>query len=365
MAPLFLHVFSSFAVGGPQLRFVALASAFGDRYRHVVLAMDGDYGCGARLPPGLGVRCEAIRAAKGTVTALVNVARFRRRLRDTGPDVLVTYNWGATEWALANIPRLARHIHVEDGFGPEERDRQLSRRALLRRLALSRSTLVVPSRTLWRIATETWRLPSRQVRHIPNGIDLARFADPRTPGAEPVIGTVGALRPEKNQARLLRAFRLVLDATPAARLVIAGEGSERPRLARLAGELGLRERVRFAGYLENPAALYRELDLFALSSDTEQMPLSVIEAMASGLPVAATAVGDVPCMLAPENRTFVTPLDEEALARAMIALARGAALRARIGAANRAKAEQKFGQAPMVAAWQAVFDAAAQSQFMD
>ncbi len=352
-APLLLHVFSTFAVGGPQVRFATLTAAFATRYRHVVIAMDDDHACAVRLPPELGVRCETVEAAKGATVG--NIRRFRRRLREIGPDTLVTYNWGAIEWAMANIPRLVPHIHVEDGFGPEERHRQLFRRVLTRRLVLARSTVAVPSRTLWRIATDVWRLDPRRVRHVPNGVDLSRFAGPRDVRAEPVIGTVAALRPEKNLARLLRAFRLVADVLPAW-LVIAGEGPELPGLERLAGELGVRKRVRFTGHLDDPAPVYRGLDVFALSSDTEQMPLSVIEAMASGLPVAATAVGDVAEMLAASNRRFVTPPDEAALARAIVALARDAGLRAEVGAANRAKAEAEFGQAAMVAAWAGLFD---------
>ena len=355
-APLLLHVFSTFAVGGPQLRFVALAAAFGPRYRHIVMAMDGNHACASRLASGLEVRCESIEVAKGAT--LGNVRRFRRRLREIAPDVLVTYNWGAIEWAVANIPRLVRHVHVEDGFGPEERARQLPRRVLTRRLVLARSTVAVPSRTLWRIATEVWRLDPRRVRYVPNGIDLARFAGPRAAGAEPVIGTVAALRPEKNLPRLLGAFRLVADVMPS-RLVIAGDGPERPGLERLAGELGLDGLVCFTGHLDDPASLYRGLDVFALSSDTEQMPLSVIEAMASGLPVAATDVGDVAAMLSAENRAFVTAVDEAALAGAIMALARDSALRAKVGAANRAKAAAEFDQAEMGAAWGALFNGAA------
>ena len=355
-APLLLHVFSTFAVGGPQMRFVALAAAFGPRYRHILMAMDNEHACAARLAPGLDVRCEHIAVAKGATFG--NVRRFRRRMRAIAPNVLVTYNWGAIEWAMANVPRRVPHIHVEDGFGPEERARQLPRRVLTRRLVLARSTVVVPSRTLWRIATEVWRLDPHRVRYVPNGIDLARFAGSRETGGEPVIGTVAALRPEKNLARLLRAFRLVADVVPV-RLVIAGGGLERAGLERLACDLGLGDRVRFTGYLDDPAALYRSLDIFALSSDTEQMPLSVIEAMASGLPVAATAVGDVAAMLAAENQALVTPLEDAALAGAIAALARDAALRASVGAANRAKAEAEFGQVAMVAAWGALFDEAA------
>ncbi len=354
-APLLLHVFSTFAVGGPQQRFVALAEAFGPRYRHIVTAMDGNYACAARLPPGLDVRCIPVEVAKGAT--LGNVRRFRRRLREIAPHLLVTYNWGAIEWAMANVPGLARHLHVEDGFGPEERARQLPRRVLTRRLMLTRSIVAVPSRTLWRIATEVWRLDPRRVRYLPNGVDLARFAGPHTSGTEPVIGTVAALRPEKNLPRLLRAFRLAVDVMPA-RLVIAGDGPERAGLERLAGELALDGIVRFTGHLDDPAPLYRGLDVFALSSDTEQMPLSVIEAMASGLPVAATDVGDVAAMVAAENQAFVTPVEDAALAEAIMELARDAALRARVGAANQAKAAAEFGQGAMAAAWGLLIDGA-------
>lgn len=352
-APLLLHVFSSFAIGGQQMRFAALAGAFRARYRHVVLAMDGDFASKARLPSGAEISCEQCEVAKGAT--LANVRCFRGRLRAVDPDLLVTYNWGAIEWAMANAPRIARHVHVEDGFGPEERSRQFARRVWVRRVVLARSTVAVPSRTLWRIATEVWRLDPRRVRYVPNGIELARFAGPHQVAEEPVIGAVAALRAEKNLGRLLRAFRAVVDKAPA-RLVIAGDGPERAALERLAVELGVRDRVGFMGQVDDPGALYRTFDVFALSSDTEQMPLAIIEAMASGLPIAATDVGDVAAMLSAENQEFVTPPDEVALARAMLTLLRDPGLRARVGEANRRKAAREFGHSAMVSAWGALFD---------
>jgi glycosyltransferase involved in cell wall biosynthesis len=92
-----------------------------------------------------------------------------------------------------------------------------------------------------------------------------------------------------------------------------------------------------------------------LSSDTEQMPLSLIEAMASGLPVAATDVGDVRLMLAAENAPFVTALDDAALAASIAALVADGGLRRHIGAANLAKARRDFGQAAMFAAYGALW----------
>jgi glycosyltransferase involved in cell wall biosynthesis len=352
-APLLLHVYATFAVGGPQVRFAALANRFGRDYRHAIVAMDGNLACRERLDPALDVSFPPIDIQKGAT--LANRARFRAALRALRPDGLVTSNWGSIEWAMANLPRLVRHIHVEDGFGPEERDRQLPRRVWMRRLLLRGATVAVPSRTLYRIADEVWRLPRQSLRYVPNGIDLDRFAVAHQTGAMPVIGTVAALRPEKNLARLLRAFAIVRATVPC-RLVIAGDGPARPALEALAAELGVAADVAFPGHVTDTPALFAGWDIAALSSDTEQMPLAVLEAMAASLPVAATDVGDVATMLAPANAPFVVPRDDAALAGALAHLLADPALRAALGAANRARAAAAFDQRAMFAAWHALFD---------
>jgi glycosyltransferase involved in cell wall biosynthesis len=285
--------------------------------------------------------------------------QLRAMLCELRPDVLLTHNWGSIDWALANAPPFVRqrvfHVHVEDGFGPEERARQLRRRVWMRRLALRRSIVALPSLTLVKIARDIWRLDPKQLRYLPNGVDLARFAPITASSPRPwdlagdglVVGTVAALRPEKNLARLLRAVALV----PGLRLVIIGDGPERSALADLAGTLGIAGRVAFAGHLPDPAAAYPHMDMFALSSDTEQMPLSVLEAMAAGLPVAATAVGDVSTMLSTENRSFVVPCDDVALASVLDRFTADADLRRVVGAANRSKVARDYDTAKMFSAW--------------
>ena len=353
-APLLLHVYATFAVGGPQVRFAALANRFGRDFRHAVIAMDGNLAARERLDAGLDVTWPQVDIRKGDT--LGNRRRFRAVLRAMRPDALVTSNWGSIEWAMANTPTLVRHIHVEDGFGPEEREHQLPRRVWTRRLLLRRATVAMPSRVLWRLAKQVWRLPPRHLRYIPNGIDLRRFAvTSRPPSVPPVIGTVAALRPEKNLARLIRAFARIRTHSQC-RLVIAGDGPSRAGLEALALELGVADAVTFPGHVSDTPALYAGFDVFALSSDTEQMPLSVLEAMAAGLPVVSTDIGDVRAMLAPDNAGFVVPMrDEAALADALSTLLADAALRARLGAANRRCAEVNFDQETMFAAWHAMF----------
>jgi glycosyltransferase involved in cell wall biosynthesis len=352
---LLLHVFPTFAVGGAQARFCAIANHFGPAFRHAVIALDGQRGAAERLDPGLEVSFPAPPWRHGDTRG--NRARVRRTLRELRPDVMVTGNWGAIEWAMGNIPRLVRHIHIEDGFGPEERDRQIPRRVLTRRLVLRRSMVVLPSRTLLRIATEVWRLPPARLRYVPNGIDLSRFAAaavPRAAGEAPVVGIVAALRPEKNIARLLRAFAAATADRPA-RLVVAGEGPERAALEALAARLGIAARTRFAGHVADPAPLYRDFDVFALSSDTEQMPLTVLEAMAAGLPVAATDVGDIATMVAAPNRALIVPPDDAALAGSLRRLLEDAGLRASLGAANRARAAAEFDAQRMFRSYDALY----------
>lgn len=365
-APLVLHVFPSFAVGGAQVRFCALANRFGPRWRHVIAALDGRTDCAERLRPEVPhtLLPDPVPRGLGPLAAAWRIRGLLRRLR---PDVLVTSNWGSIEWALAGLapPRLCprlHHVHTEDGFGPDEAAGQKPRRMLARRLALRWSEVALPSTVLLRAAREAWRLPEARLHHIPNGLDLDRFrpdgppAVLEVPGEGPVLGTVAALRPEKNLARLLRAAAQLRAEGQALRLLVIGDGPERGALEALAGDLGLAGAIRFAGHVPDPAAAYRAMDLFALSSDTEQMPFSVMEAMASGLAVASTDVGDVRVMLGPENAPHLAALEAAALAAALRPLLADAALRARRGAANRARAERLHDQERMFQAYAALIE---------
>jgi len=361
--PHLLHVFPTFDVGGVQLRMSGILGALGARFRHTVVAIDGRTGCRARLDGGLDAAFPADDFRSGD--PLARLRRIRGFLAGARPDLLLTYNWGATEWALVNaIGNHAPHIHFESGFGPEEADGLLWRRSLFRRLALRRvRRLVVPSHGLATLATRAWGVPPAKVVHIPNGVDCARFAAPPEPALVPglagrdgpVIGTVAPLRREKNIARLIEAFAAL---PPPATLVVIGDGPERAALEAAAGSAGVAGRTVFAGYLDRPEAALGLLDVYALSSDTEQMPNTIIQAMAAGLPVASVDVGDVAAIVAPGNRRFVTARgDTAALARSLAALAANAGVRRSLGAANQAHVRAHYSHERMVAAYAALFDA--------
>ncbi|MBU8536743.1 glycosyltransferase family 4 protein [Falsiroseomonas tokyonensis] len=358
---LVMHVFPSFAVGGAQVRYAALANRFRARWRHVVVPLDGNGACAARIGPQVPFTLLDPPRARGTAGRIWQIQSLLRRLR---PDVLVTGNWGSMDWAIAQhaIPGL-RHLHIEDGFGPEEAAQQFRRRVLARRWALRRSTVVLPSVTLLRLAQEEWRLPRGRLRYVPNGLDLNRFrpdgpvASPAPGPAEvPLIGTVAALRPEKALDRLLRACALLARRRTPFRLAILGDGPDRARLQALAAELGIEGLVTFAGHVPDPAAAYRSFDVFALSSDTEQMPFSVLEAMGTGLAVASTDVGDVSAMLAAPNLPFVTPKDDADFAIALATLLEEPERRRSIGAANRSRAVLDFSEEAMFQSYAALIE---------
>jgi glycosyltransferase involved in cell wall biosynthesis len=341
-----------------------MINAWMGQFRYTFVAADNDFASLAGLKSGITYETLQVSLPKSSLPNFKALATLRGLLRRVSPDLLVTLNWGGIEMALANcwVP-MSSQVHLEEGFGPEENpDRQLSRRFWTRRLALGgkHQVTVVPSRTLLELSRERWRLG--RVEWIANGIDCERFARPqkahspfrKAPG-EVVVGAVGGLRPEKNFQRLIASVA-ALSGPPEVRLVIAGAGPERARLEQVAKDAGLAERVELLGQVENPEALYPLFDIFAVSSDTEQMPLGLMEAMCAGLPVAATEVGDIPNMLPNESRRFlVKPEGTTSLAGVIDDLRSDANLRSRIGKENQRYALKSFVFSEMASRYAALF----------
>lgn len=356
-APLVLHVFPTLDIGGQQTRFATIANRLGGKYRHRLISLDGRDAAMDLLTPTVDVSLVDVPVqAKGILRRFGEMAGLVRKVN---PDILITYNWGAIEWAIVNRTYSGRkHIHLEDGFGLDEADGQKYRRRITRQVILRRSITVVPSRNLERIATSEWHLAAERVVYIPNGIDAKRF-DRLSRNGEPffhrddnscVVGTFSPLRPEKNLRRLIEAYAQLRSLR--LRLVICGGGPERSALEELARQLKIQDRVTFTGHVPGPEAVLGAFDLFAMTSDTEQMPYAVLEAMAARLPIVATAVGDIPIMVAQENRPFIVPRDSrQNLVEALERLSTNSELRKRIGAANHTKVEQDFGTVAMVEAF--------------
>jgi glycosyltransferase involved in cell wall biosynthesis len=206
---------------------------------------------------------------------------------------------------------------------------------------------------------------------IANGIDLTRFA-PTRPGARGdretrrrslgvpadgmLIGHIARLAPVKNQSLLLQAFQRVAEQRPEARLVVLGDGPLKEQLDGQARALGIDDKVRFVGAVADVAPWLSAFDVFVLSSDAEGTSISILEALASGLCVVATAVGGNVELLDRGAAGILVPRGErDALAQALLRVVRDENIRAMLGAAGRAHVERWYSEEAMVDAYERLY----------
>ena len=264
---------------------------------------------------------------KGYGLRLGVVRQLRAFLLRERPDVVHTHQIGALFYAgpaaaLAHAPAV---VHTEHGkhYGGKGRKLWLGRltaRWADRFFCVSRD--IADEVIACRVAGP------RKTAVVANGIDTRRFApagdaaavrrDLAIPAGAPVVGTVGRLNEIKRQDVLLRAFALIRQRRPEAHLLLVGDGPRRAELEVLARDLGVAPWVRFAGYQARPECYLAAMDVFALTSQSEGMPLAVLEAWAAGVPVVASRVGGVPELIE-DGRTglLFPPGDEAALAAAL------------------------------------------------
>ncbi|MDB5723224.1 MAG: glycosyltransferase [Alphaproteobacteria bacterium] len=354
-----VHAHPAFDCGGKEARTTRLMNGFGPAAEHVILsARPTRTAARIWIDPQVRHSFPADAPPIGglpTPARLYRLARYLRRF-----DLVLTYNRGSANVLLAKLafggPPI---VHHEDGFNADEAGGLKPWRNLHRRIALrAADRLVVPSHGLARIAESRWGQPASRISRIANGVAMVPGdcggPDPisglqRRPG-EILIGTVAGLRAVKNQRRLIRAFASL--GTRNARLVIVGEGPEEAGLRAEAEACGVADRVIFGGFLPRADRILSHFDIFALSSDSEQFPIVVVEAMAAGLPIVATDVGDIAAMVSRENRGgIVDRCDEAGFGHALARLVDEEALRTRLGRSNACKARSDYQDGPMIAAY--------------
>ncbi|MGB5484759.1 glycosyltransferase [Parasphingorhabdus sp.] len=355
-----LHLHSTFNLGGKEARAVRLMNHFGSAANHVILSAQPDSlsardAIDSRINAAFPTDAPPLAGKPSLQRYRAFVSYFRQF------DLILSYNWGSMDGVMARtlfsraggLPPL---IHHEDGFNEDEQDKLNWKRNWFRKFALGDArAVVVPSEQLSRIARDVWKQPEQKVQRIPNGIDVKRFEKKPQRGALPgftkregevVIGTVAGLRAIKNLPRLVRACAA---AGENVRLVIVGEGPEKEAIMTEAARVGLGERLLMPGFLPDPARYIGLFDIFALSSDSEQFPISLIEAMAAGLPVVATDVGDIKSMVSQANQGFIKPLaDESRFGESLTTLVQHQQLREDLGMQNRLKAQADYNESKML-----------------
>lgn len=346
-----VHVLHSLGVGGTENGVVNLIQALEGRFRHTVVSMTEAGPLADRLPASVVVHCLGRRPGLD-LAAFGRLTRLLRRLR---PHVVHCRNWGAFDAVMAArlawVPIVIHGEHGREASDPEGRNQR--RNSLRRLLAPLVDRFVTVSFDLREWLIQVVGVPSRKVLTIHNGVDTSRFSDDgratgrRTlglPEDSVVIGTVGRLDPVKDQMRLLEAFAGLTTANPRSVLVIVGDGPCRGDLEARARRPDLAGRVRFLGERGDVPLLLRGLDVFVLSSIAEGISNTILEAMATGLPVVATRTGGNPELVEDGVTGTLVPVGNPAtLAGALRAYLADPHLRALHGKAGRQRAMEEFG----------------------
>ena len=290
------------------------------------------------------------------------IGRLKRVFRKHCPDVVHTHQIGALLYAgpAARGAMVPVIVHTEHGkhYAVRWRTRWLGRLA-----GVYAKQFFCVSRDIAAELAACRIVPDRKIQVVPNGIETNRFREPGDPwkvrkslgipAHAPVIGSVGRLCEVKRYDVLLRAFVFVKSRVPAAHLLLVGDGPLQGSLHGLADSLGLGDCVHFAGYQTNPEVYLQLMNVFALTSRSEGMPLALLEAWAVGLPVVASRVGGLPDLI-DEGVTglMFSPDDERCLASILCKLLTNETLARAMGAAGNRQVESQFSLGRMAGEYQ-------------
>jgi sugar transferase (PEP-CTERM/EpsH1 system associated) len=362
--PLVAHLVYRFECGGLQTLLAECINRMPVRhYRHAVICLTGYTAEAARIRRP-GVEFHALHKPPGN--GMATHLKLWRLLRGLRPAVLHTYNIGTLEYqATAMVAGVPVRVHAEHGRDSVEIDGAHRKYNLLRRLMTPVVDAYVPvSDDLHVWLRDTVGVPGHKVVPVPNGVDVRCFAPaPDAPAALPPtiwIGTVGRADRIKHHTGLLDAFSLLMERFPPpaydVRLAIVGDGPLLHPLRERVVREGWADRVWLPGARTDIAAVMRGFSVFVLPSLSEATPVTVLEAMATGLPVVASRVGGVP-QLVRDGRTgmLVQPADARGLADALAAYVLDPALRRRHGAAGRAHVEAHYSVDAMVAGYDVLY----------
>lgn len=370
-APLIAHVIYRLGIGGLENGLVNLINHLPeDKYRHAIVCLTEATAFKQRLR--LKVPIYQLGKKEGRDFGLY--LRLWGLFREIEPAIVHTRNLAALECQLpaylAGVPIRIHSEHGWDVFDPQGRNRKYLR---LRRAFCPLIHRYVPlSREIEDYLIHRVKVPPAKIVRICNGVDTELFHPP-TNGREQIpgcpftdpqlvlIGTVGRMHGVKDQPTLVRAFIALLRNWPElkakARLILVGDGPLRDECRNLLAQAGFSDLAWLPGERDDIPVVLRGLDIFVLPSQAEGISNTLLEAMATGLPVIATEVGGNWELIEPGvNGALVSPEDPLSLAKALLDYLQNVQLRAAHGRAGRQIAETRFGLAAMVSTYYAVYE---------
>jgi sugar transferase (PEP-CTERM/EpsH1 system associated) len=370
--PLVAHVIYKLDFGGLENGLVNLINRMPpERYRHAVVCITDYTNFRSRIKRD-DVAVIALHKQPGRDWKVY--ARMWQALRELRPTIVHTRNVAGLDAVVpAFLAGVRGRVHGEHGRDMYDLHGQNRRHQWLRRgLAPLIDRFVPLSRDLERWLTDEIGISSHKMRRICNGVDITRFSvrgatrqpivdSPFNDNNYCVIGSVGRMQAVKDPMNLAQAFVLLLQRRPdlraVARLAMIGDGALHPQVAQFIQAQGVADLAWLPGARNDVPELLRHVDVFALPSLAEGISNTILEAMASGLPMVATEVGGNGELIdAGATGLLVPAADAEALSKALECYVDDVSMRQRHGQAGRQRVEQQFSIAAMVQRYQAVYD---------
>jgi sugar transferase (PEP-CTERM/EpsH1 system associated) len=362
-----LHVLHSFSAGGMENGIVNIINRSPEHLNHELcfLSKGGEFL--QRLTRAIPYH-ELNKRPGNDIRAIFRLGEFFRSRKF---DIVHTRNWGGLDGVMAAcLTATPTVIHSEHGRDIEDPAGKNRKRILARRaLAFRAKKFVAVSRDLLRWLELEVRIRTKKLVFIPNGVDTERFRPGRDSALrntlgianeEFVVGSVGRLDPVKNYEGLIEAARQLNREGHNVRLMIAGDGPERPRLERILRESPLTPRPLLLGQRADADHLYHVFDTFVLNSIAEGMSNVLLEAMASGLPIICTEVGgNVELVKHNHNGFLVPPNDSGALAAAIYQSMTSPDARKTYGESSRRFAVEHFSLERMIKQYAALYESVA------
>lgn len=317
-----LHLVYSMGCGGLEKVIVNLINASKDYpCEHIVVTLTPDHELISLIDGKVSVYCVDKKPGKD-LHCHWRLFKLFRKLR---PDVINTYNFGTIEYQMvAKLAGIRLGVHSDHGRGGDDALGKNKRNNAIRRF-MSRfiDFYVVVSKDLYSWVKNDIRIKSKQIKIVQNGVALENYSKRLSSTTTFTFCTVGRLDEIKNQTLMIKAYHQALNTCPellATKLQLVGDGPMREALKALVASLQLEKNVEFMGYREDIANILSKANAFILSSNYEAMPMTILEAMASHVPVVTTDVGGIRHFISDQEAAFVESGNEQLLAQQFIDL---------------------------------------------
>lgn len=359
-----LHIVPGLGPGGMELAMARVITALtGQSMRHSIACLKGGPDISEHLPSATDIHCFNARPNEPQLPF-----RLASLVRKIKPDLIHARNWGA--WPDITVGRFFTYpliplIYSFHGLG--RAGYMPWRRRMASKILVNLTThLFTVSHQSRDMLVEYWGWPKKRCQVIPNGVDTSRFFPcSRKPNNRIVIGSVGNLRTVKNHALILKACSRLVANGKDLELRIAGEGNQREILTSLSQSLKMRGRFHLLGKTDDVPGFLNKLDIFVLSSDSEQHPNALNEAMACGVASIATQVGCVDDLL-DRGRCgrIIQPGDENGLVSALGALVEDEQLRCQIADAGLKHVQTNYSLDVMIQRYKSLYLSAAKKTIL-